>query len=79
MPTTVWPWNKKRYTCSAFPSFEQAQLKKYGFVPDRLITDDLRFERAFGKEWQRYNFGAMGAGFQSSGVGVAFGPLARRA
>jgi hypothetical protein len=24
MPTTVWPWNKKRYTCSAFPSFEQA-------------------------------------------------------
>ena len=18
MPTTVWPWNKKRYTCSAF-------------------------------------------------------------
>ena len=25
MPTTVWPWYKKRYTCSAFPTFEQAQ------------------------------------------------------
>src|ERR1700730_4708973 len=24
MPTTVWPWYKKRYTCSVFPSFEQA-------------------------------------------------------
>jgi hypothetical protein len=26
MSTTVWPWYKKRYTCSAFPSFEQGQL-----------------------------------------------------
>jgi hypothetical protein len=25
MPTTVWPWYTKRYTCSAFPSFEQGQ------------------------------------------------------
>jgi hypothetical protein len=25
MPTTVWPWHKKRYTCSAFPAFGQAQ------------------------------------------------------
>ena len=25
MPTTVWPWCKKRYTCSAFSIFEQAQ------------------------------------------------------
>jgi ATP-dependent DNA ligase len=25
MPTTVWPWYKKRYTCSAFSTFEQAQ------------------------------------------------------
>ena len=25
MSTTVWPWYKKRYTCSAFPSFEQGQ------------------------------------------------------
>ena len=24
MSTTVWPWYTKRYTCSAFPSFEQA-------------------------------------------------------
>jgi len=25
MPTTVWPWHKKRYTGAAFPRFEQAQ------------------------------------------------------
>jgi hypothetical protein len=25
MPTTVWPWYKKRYTCSVFLNFEQAQ------------------------------------------------------
>jgi hypothetical protein len=26
MPTTVWQWYKKRYTCSAFSTFEQAQV-----------------------------------------------------
>jgi hypothetical protein len=25
MPTTVWRWYTKRYTCSAFSTFEQAQ------------------------------------------------------
>jgi hypothetical protein len=37
MPTTVWPWHKKRYTCSAFPIFEQAQVIQTaplsGFAP----------------------------------------------
>ena len=27
MPTTVWKWYKKRYTCSAVSTFEQAQVE----------------------------------------------------
>jgi hypothetical protein len=39
MPTTVWPWHKKRYTGAAFPRFEQAQVQI-----DRVEARDLEVE-----------------------------------
>jgi hypothetical protein len=42
MPTTVWPWYKKRYTCSVFPSFEQAQPEERAwFETDRRLREKL--------------------------------------
>jgi putative transposase len=32
MPMTVWPWHKKRYTCSVVSTFEQAQAGFAGII-----------------------------------------------
>ena len=48
--TTVWPWYKKRYTCSAFPSFEQGQVMTYKVymtieLPERYASKEMRWTR----------------------------------
>jgi hypothetical protein len=58
MPTTVWPWNKKRYTCSAFPSFEQAHPSSADFITSTVghshpPVGQSRADKVFGKDSRR--------------------------